>query len=93
MPAQCCLSNKTIKEISTYSQNGRKVLAFGITEVIDEYGTRLPDSGLAEIFGLKYSGDVQKQYLYFRLSDAELMKGIPDMPILIHTDYCHIDSK
>ena len=91
LPNIGALSNAQCQQLSNFVHRGGSVVATYETSLYDEWGARRNNFGLADLFGVNFTGrvDARMQNAYLRLEhDAArnhpLLKGLEDAPRIIH---------
>jgi hypothetical protein len=91
LPNLIALSDAQCRQLADFVQRGGSVIATHETSLADEWGTRRKDFGLANLFGVNFTGkiDSRMQNAYLRLEHEtthgrELLKGLEDAPRIIH---------
>jgi hypothetical protein len=93
LPNIAALSDTQCQEIRDYVRRGGSIVATFETSLYDEWGVRRKDFGLADLFGVKFAGDVEgpmrNSYLHVEhASDTDvahpLLTGLEDANRLIN---------
>ena len=61
LPNIAALSDRQCAQLTEYVQRGGSIVATYETSLYDEWGTRRPDFGLAELFGASFEGTIDTQ--------------------------------
>lgn len=90
LPNVAALSNAQCDQLRTFVQRGGSLLATFETSLYDERGRRRADFGLADLFGVKYAGKVERDIknAYMRVeADTRhpILKGLEDAGRIIGT--------
>lgn len=89
LPNVAALSDAQCRQLREYVQRGGSLLATYETSLYDEWGTPRQDFGLADLFGVSFSGrrEGPMRNAYLRLEHATrhpLLRGLEDAPRIIH---------
>jgi hypothetical protein len=91
LPSVAALSDLQCSQIRDFVERGGSVVATHETSLCDEWGVRRENFGLADLFGVNFSGTVEArmQNAYLRLEHEAthhhpLLKGLEDAPRIIH---------
>ncbi len=91
LPNVIALSDDQCRQIREFVERGGSIIATHETSLCDEWGVRRNNFGLAELFGVDFSGriDARMQNTYLRLEhetvrDHPLLMGLADAPRIIH---------
>ncbi len=85
LPNIAALSDKQCGQLRAFVQNGGSIIATYETSLYDEWGTRRPDFGLADLFKTNYDGNegpMQNSYLNLA-GPHPLLKGLEDTPRIV----------
>jgi hypothetical protein len=91
LPNVVALSGAQCAQLREFVERGGSVIATHETSLCDEMGVRRKDFGLADLFGVNFSGKIEPrmQNAYLRLEHEAtqhhpLLKGLEDAPRIIH---------
>jgi hypothetical protein len=91
LPNVVALSDTQCAQVREFVERGRSVVATHETSLRNELGVRRNNFGLAELFGVHFTGKIEPrmQNAYLRLEhqathDHPLLKGLEDAPRIIH---------
>ncbi|MEO7599859.1 MAG: beta-galactosidase trimerization domain-containing protein [Opitutus sp.] len=91
LPNITALSDQQCAQLTDFVKRGGSVIATGETSLYDEHGDKRRDFGLAELFGVRFTGRTEgpMRNAYLRLehtADAQhpLLAGLGDAPRIIH---------
>ena len=91
LPDIAALSREQCDQLRAYVKSGGSIIATHETSLADEWGVRRKNFGLADLFGVNFSGRIEPrmQNAYLRLEqDANhrhpLLRGLEDAPRIIH---------
>jgi hypothetical protein len=91
LPNLVALSDAQCAQLQNFVANGGGLIATHETSLCDEWGVRRKNFGLAELFGVNYSGRTEPRMMnaYLRLEHEAthhhpLLKGLEDAPRIIH---------
>jgi hypothetical protein len=91
LPNIAALSDAQCRQLRDFVTNGGSVIATHETSLCDEWGVRRTNFGLADLFGVNFSGRIEPrmQNAYLRLEHEaarghSLLRGLEDAPRIIH---------
>jgi len=91
LPNIAALSDAQCEQLRTFVHNCGSVIATYETSLYDEWGVRRKDFGLADLFGVTYSGRAEgpmlNSYLQLRhdaKTDRVLLRGLEDAPRIVN---------
>jgi hypothetical protein len=91
LPNLMALSDAQCRQLREFVERGGSVIATHETSLCDEWGVRRQNFGLADLFGVDYSGhtEARMQNAYLRLEHEAshhhpLLRGLEDAPRIIH---------
>jgi len=90
LPNIVALSDAQCRQLSDFVASGGSVIATHETSLCDEWGVRRKNFGLAELFGVNFTGvEPRMQNTYLRLEHEAarrhpLLRGLEDAPRIIH---------
>jgi hypothetical protein len=91
LPNIVALSDAQCRQLRDFVSAGGSVIATHETSLCDEWGVRRKNFGLAELFGVNFSGRIEPrmQNAYLRLEPEagrghSLLRGLEDAPRIIH---------
>lgn len=91
LPNVVALSNAQCAQIRQFVERGGSIVATHETSLCDEFGVRRNNFGLADLYGVNFSGKIEPrmQNAYLRLehdtsNQYPLLKGLEDAPRIIH---------
>ena len=91
LPSIAALSDAQCDQLRAFVRNGGSVIATYETSLCDEWGVRRKDFGLADLFGVGWTGRTEgpMQNSYLRLEHAAapghpLFRGLEDAPRIVN---------
>ena len=81
---QLTMSQREVQRVRDYVAEGGHLVVMGASSLYDEQGHALEDFALSDVMGVHYEGKIEDRFGYLRIRDADLAKGIPDVPILVN---------
>ena len=91
LPNVAALSDVQCEQLREYAANGGSLIATHETSLYDEWGVKRKNFGLADLFGVNFTGrsEARMQNAYLRLEheaarNHPLLKGLEDTPRIIH---------
>ena len=90
LPNVAALSDKQCEQLREFVRRGGSLLATFETSLYDELGTRRKDFGLADLFGISFDGNVQRDVKnsYIRIEKPTrhpILRGLEDAGRIINT--------
>ncbi len=75
------LSAAEVDALRTYVTNGGAVIATGATSLYDEWGNRLPNFALADLFGVDFLKRGEFTFPYLQIHDSPFSEGLIRRPL------------
>jgi len=79
------LSTMEIEALRNYVSNGGAIIATGASSLYDEWGNRLPNFALADLFGVDFIKRGEFTFPYLQVHDSPLSEGLTRRPIPHYT--------
>jgi len=80
---QSVMSEEDAEALRRFVYDGGNLLVTGATSTVDDSGQPRGDFALADVLGVNLQRHSEHPFVYLRLADQGVKRGIPDMPILV----------